>query len=148
MNSWSGTDRSATGCPRVAVWVRASDGVVSGLQYDYRAVTADGAVLAVRAIDHTPQGDLGFWVKAIENQMRRRGGYALIASADIKSADGVAGKKLTFGHDEMSTPHVYTLAIFVTGPRIFLVEAGAKKELMAKEAPNVDYALAHFRTRH
>jgi hypothetical protein len=116
-------------------------------QYDYRAVTAEGVVLAVRALDHEPQGDLGFWVKAVENRMRKHGGYALLETADIKSADGVPGKKLRFGHDEMSSPHIYYVAVFVTEPRIFVVEAGGKKELVSKQAANIDFAFANFRTR-
>jgi hypothetical protein len=115
--------------------------------YDYRAVTAEGTVIAARAIEHEPQGDLAFWVKAVQNQMRRRGGYALLGSTDVKSADGVPGKKLEFGHDEQSSPHLYYVTLFVTPKHVFVIEAGGKKELMSKEAANIDFALANFRTR-
>lgn len=114
--------------------------------YDYRAVNADGVVLAVRSIRHEPRGDLAFWTKAIQTQMRQRGGYALLGSADVKSADGIPGKKLEFGHDEQSAPHVYTITVFVTEKRIFVLEAGGKKELMEKEAASVDFSIQNFRT--
>lgn len=115
--------------------------------YDYRATTADGLVVAVRQIEHDPKGDLTFWLKAIENQMRERGGYALLETKDVRSADGVAGKQLRFGHDDESNePHLYYLSIFVTDESIFVVEAGGTKELVTRHGAQLDGVLRGFRT--
>jgi hypothetical protein len=114
-------------------------------KYDYRAISADGLVLAVREIDHDPKGDLAFWVRAVENQMRRLGGYALIDQKDAKSADGVAGKVLHFGHDEGGRPHLYHVAVYVTDDDIYVLEAGGTKELMDRHAKDVEAAFANFR---
>ena len=128
--------------------------------YDYRATTADGVVIAARELDNDRHGELGFWVKAIENRMRERGGYALIESKQVKSADGVEGRLLRFGHDDQGgagsslqaqgtgsgRPHLYYLAVFVTEKKIFLVEAGGTKELISSQAAVVDSAIAAFRT--
>jgi hypothetical protein len=123
--------------------------------YDYRATSADGLVLAVREIDHDPKGELSFWVKAIENRMRERGGYALLESAPTKSADGVAGMQLRFGLDVDSSPegggvgkpHLYYVAVFVTDARIFVIEAGGTKELMTAQAQAIEAALRSFKTK-
>ena len=116
--------------------------------YDFRATTADGLVFAVRQIDHDPEGDAAFWLTAIKNRMRERGGYALLEEVAVQSADGVGGTQLRFGHDESSgSPHLYYLTLFVTPQSLFLVEAGGTKELMTKHATDVDAAIKAFRTR-
>jgi len=113
--------------------------------YDYRATNADGLVFAVREIDHEPKGTIDFWTRAVENHMRQRGGYALLGSHDVKSADGVPGKQLRFGHDEQATPHLYHVTIFVTDDSIVLFEAGGTKDLMTRHADQLDWALKNFR---
>ena len=112
--------------------------------YDYRATTADGLVIAVREVEHEPQGELSFWMRAIENQLRRRGGYALLETRDVKTNSGAKGKQLRFGHDEHGKPHLYTVTIFVTDDSIFLMEAGGSKKLMEKHASQVDWAVRNL----
>ena len=128
--------------------------------YDYRATTADGVVIAAREIDNDRHGELGFWVRAIENRIRERGGYALLESKAVKSADGVEGRQLRFGHDDQAgaggspqagstsgaRPHLYYLTIFVTEDKIFVLEAGGTKELMTSQAAAIDSVLASFNT--
>ena len=116
-------------------------------QYDYRATNADGVVIAVRELDHEPTGPIDFWTKAIENQMRQRGGYALIGSHDVKSADGTPGKQLRFGHDEGNKPHLYYVTLFVTDSRLFLLEAGGTRELVERHAGQLDWAVQNFRVK-
>lgn len=116
--------------------------------YDYRATSADGLVIAVRQIEHKPEGEISFWVTAIKNRMRERGGYALLEEVEVKSADGVAGTQLRFGHDEASgKPHLYYLSVFVTPDFIYLMEAGGTKDLMTANEAKVQQAVASFRTR-
>ena len=114
--------------------------------YDYRATTADGLVIGLRTIEHEPHGEQAFWLKAITNRMRDRGGYALLKTVDVKSADGVNGKQLQFGHDETSGAHLYYVTLFVTDDNLFLLEAGGTKELMTTHAADVDTAVRTFRT--
>jgi len=116
-------------------------------EYDYRATTADGLVIAVRSIDHDPEGAAEFWLKAIQNRMRDRGGYALLETVKVKSADGVEGTQLRFGHDEDGNkPHLYYLTLFVTDAKLFLLEAGGTKELMTAHAADVTRAVSSFDT--
>lgn len=113
--------------------------------YDYRATTADGLVLAVRELEHEPKGDMAFWVRAIENEMRTRGGYAHLGTQDVQTRQGLKGKQLRFGHDEGNRPHLYTVTLFVTDDHIYLLEAGGTKEQMTKHADQVNWAVDNFR---
>src|SRR5262245_388762 len=119
--------------------------------YDQRATTADGLVLAGREIENDPEGDLAFWSHAIENQMRQRGGYALLEKKKIKTASGYEGEELRFGHDQGNKPHLYTVALFVTKGNfwhdgtIYVVEAGGPKELVEKNAQAIDWAIQNVR---
>ena len=116
--------------------------------YDYRSTSADGVVMAVRELDHDPKGEPEFWVKAIKNRMRERGGYALIDEKPVQSADGVKGTQLRFGHDEDSgKPHYYYVTLFVTDDALFLLEAGGTKDLMTANSKKIDQAVREFRTQ-
>jgi hypothetical protein len=115
--------------------------------YAYRATNADGLVIGVREIDNDPKGEMAFWEKAVENQLRERAGYSLLAKRDAKSADGSLGRQLRFGHDEGKTPHLYFLTLFVTDQRIFLVEQGGTKDLVEAHAADLDAAIAGFRVK-
>lgn len=117
-------------------------------RYDYRATSADGLVIAAREIENESKGGAAFWLKAIKNRMRERGGYALLEELPLKSADGVPGTQLRFGHDEGSAnPHLYYLSVFVTEDMIYLFEAGGTKELMTAQAAQIDASLKAFRTK-
>jgi hypothetical protein len=116
-------------------------------QYDYRATTPDGVVLAVRVLDNEPRGDEGFWGQAVETRLRHQGGYALLETRAVKTRTGLAGRQLRFGHDQGTRPHLYQLTLFVTKKRIYLLEAGGAKEGVEREAPRLDAFLADFKAR-
>jgi len=118
--------------------------------YDYRATTADGLVLSVREVEHDPEGDLDFWVRAIENEMRTRGGYAKLEAKSVKTAQGLEGRQLWFGHDEGQNPHLYMVTVFITRGSwlsdgwIYLLEAGGTKEQVDKQRQQIGWAIQHF----
>jgi hypothetical protein len=114
-------------------------------RYDFRAVTADGLVIAAREIEHEPKGEVDFWVQAVANHMRQRGGYALLETRDVKTARGLAGKQLRFGHDEGSRPHLYYLTLFVTDETIYVLEAGGTREQMETSDKDIQAAVNDFR---
>jgi len=119
--------------------------------YDQRATTPDGLVLAGREIENDPEGDLAFWSRAVENQMRLRGGYALLGKRPVRTASGRVGEELRFGHDEGNRPHLYYVALFVTegtfwsDGTIYLIEAGGPRELVEKNTASIDWAIANAR---
>ena len=112
--------------------------------YDFRATDPDGLVLAVRSIDNDPRGDQQFWSQAIANRLRDMGGYHLLERRDVKAKSGHAGVQFRFGHDEGRTPHLYTLTLFVTPERLFVLEAGGEKKLFESNAGKVDAFVNDF----
>lgn len=120
---------------------------VKGAPYTFRASTADGLVLSVRELEHEPEGDLEFWVRAIENELRLDRGYALLATRDVKTNQGLVGKQLRFGHDEDARPHLYWVSVFVTDSHLYVVEAGGTKELMEANETTLMSATSTLNTR-
>jgi hypothetical protein len=116
----------------------------SAPNHEYRASTADGVVIGIRAFDNDPKANMSLAVRALENRVRLGQGYAKIAERDVKARDGTAGKMLQFGHDEEGGPHLYYVTIFITEKRVFLIEAGGKKELVEKANASIDWAIANF----
>jgi len=112
--------------------------------YDYRATTADGLVIAVRELDHEPKGEVTFWVDAISNHMRQRGGYALLTRKNVRTRSGAEGVQLRFGHDQGSRPYLYVVTVFVTDDHIYLLEAGGSAEQMKAHGKDVDWAVDSF----
>jgi hypothetical protein len=120
---------------------------VEGSSYTFRASTADGLVLAVREIEHEPKGDLEFWGRAIENELRLDRGYALLATRDVKTNKGIVGRQLRFGHDEDARPHLYWVSVFVTDGYLYVVEAGGTKEQVEANEATLMSATAALDTR-
>lgn len=114
---------------------------------EYRATTADGVVIGIRAFDNEPKGELAFWVRAIENRMRDAGGYALLEKKDVKNRGGLTGTELRFGHDEGDEPYLYRVSIFVDEKRVYLVEAGGSKAQMERQVEQIDWAIKNFLQR-
>lgn len=114
---------------------------------EYRAATADGVVLGIRAIQNEPKGDAGFWLRAIENRMRDMGGYALLDKREVKNRGGLTGTQLRFGHDEGKSPHLYWISLFVTDERVYLLEAGGTKAEMTRLEPQLDWSVRNFLQR-
>ncbi len=115
--------------------------------YDYRATTADGVVVGVRAIDASGRNDLGFWTKAITLQVRDENGYALLGTKDVRSLDGTAGRELRFGHDEDAGPYAYRITLFSAQDRVFVLEAGGAREAVERLSPKLDWQVSTFRAR-
>jgi hypothetical protein len=113
-------------------------------QYDYRATSADGIVLAVREIENEPQGELEFWSDAIENSLSNQAGYSLLNKEGVKTAQGHPGIRLQLGLDNSGKPHEYTVAVFVTDDHVFLVEVGGEKSLLEQNAATIDGWLSAF----
>lgn len=113
--------------------------------FDYRATSADGVVMAIRAIDNRPKGDAAFWLQALENRMQGTDGYALLGRREVTCLDGHKGTQLRYGRDEGSTPHLYVITLFVTDARIFVLEAGGTRTQVERYAAPIDWAVANFR---
>ncbi len=111
---------------------------------EYRATTADGAVLGIRAFENDPEGDLPFWSRAVENRLRVMAGYALLDTKKVKARDGTEGTQMRMGHDEEKNPHLYVVTVFVTEDYVYVLEAGGKKAEIERLMPQVDWAVGNF----
>lgn len=100
----------------------------------------------VDPIDHEPRGEVELWTTAVANHLRRAG-YALLDSRDVKTATGLTGKQLRFGHDEGERPHLYYVTLFVTDATIYVLEAGGTAQQVEASAQHIDWAVENFRPR-
>jgi hypothetical protein len=112
---------------------------------EYRATTADGVVIGVRAYDNEPYAERTFLVRAIENQLRLGRGYSLESTKEVSAKDGTKGTQMRFGHDEPTGPHLYVLTIFTDEDYVYLHEAAGKKELVEKAEASITWSLSEFR---
>jgi hypothetical protein len=138
---------AGSGCGRSFVPATPSGFVDMGDRYpegEYRATTADGVVIGIRAWDNDPKGELSFWARVLERRMHETGGYALLDKRDVSARGGLTGVALRFGHDEGKTPYLYTLALFVTDKKIYVFEAGGTKAEMTRQDPQIEWALRNF----
>ena len=114
--------------------------------YEYRATTADGVVVGIRAVEVDPDrgGNLAFWVEAIEQRMRRIGGYALLGKADVR-AGSLRGKELRFGRDEGERPYRYSVSLFLDDDYLYVVEAGGAQEVFDRRQRDVTRLIGSLR---
>lgn len=115
--------------------------------YDERATTARGVVVAVREADNRVGGSLAFWVEAIESQLRLHGGYALLETREVRSADGVPGSQMRFGRDESGRPFAYWVTVFVTDRSLHVLEAGGRQDRFEEARAAVEQTIARFEVR-
>lgn len=120
--------------------------------YDYRATTPSGVVVAARVIRQgegreTPAGDLSFWSDAIQLRMRTSSGYALLSEEPFATRDGSDGVRLRFGRDQQSTPYRYDVVLIVTGRYVHVVEAGGRADLADEASDLIEEAIASYEVR-
>jgi hypothetical protein len=104
-------------------------------EYLYRAATADGVALAVRAERNEPHGNLAFWAKALDHQLRRIGYTPDGPAADVRTTGGLPGREARYTRTENGRKYRFWLAVFVTDSRVWVVEAGGDDELVKDAIP-------------
>lgn len=114
--------------------------------YEYRATTADGVVIGIRAVEIDPDrgGNLAFWVEAVEQRMRRIGGYALLGKADVR-AGNMRGKQIRFGRDEGERPYRYSVSLFLDDDYLYVVEAGGAQDVFDRSQRDVASLIGSLR---
>lgn len=117
--------------------------------YDFRAVTPDGLVMAVREFKYEKkQGELPFWVKAIENEVRSARGYALLEQKSVTTKGGLTGTQLRFGMDRDGEAHEYIVTVFAVDKgkklRLYVLEAGGREALVRAHRRQIDWSIDEF----
>jgi hypothetical protein len=123
---------SAAACgPRVALQTPAGFAVLDDQkEYVYRATSAEGVVIAVRAEDNKPRGNIDFWADALDRTLRR-GGYVPEgkgAQAPVRSPGGITGREMKYTREENGRKYRFWVAVFVTENKVWVVEAGGDHE--------------------
>lgn len=115
----------ACGGPSASVATPPGFGVLKDQkEYVYRATSAEGVVLAVRAEKNEPQGNLDFWADALDRTLRRAGYVAEGNPGSVRSGDGLSGRVHKYTRDQGGRAQRFWIAVFVTEGRVWVVEAG------------------------
>ena len=113
-------------------------------RYDFKAVSADGVVIALRRIDNSKNATVEFWAKAIENELTWRG-HSLVENVPVTSEEGTPGQLMTFTGQREGQEFTYILGVFVKGGRILLTEAGGKADAFGKRQAEIGKSLLSVR---
>lgn len=99
-----------------------------------RATSPDGVVYALRVEKNKPEADLAFWKEALESHLKGAG-YLVLGRADLE-AGGMKGALLELGAPSGDRDFAWTIALFVEGRRLYVVEAAGESRAFAarKEA--------------
>jgi hypothetical protein len=127
---------AAAACaPSVTMATPAGFAVLQGQQeYVYRATSAEGVVLGVRAEKNEPQGNLDFWADALDQKLRHVGYVADGAPADVRTRTGLAGREAKYTREENGRKYRFWIAVFVTDTRVWVVEAGGDADRFKEKA--------------
>ena len=133
--------------PTPAAFVRLDDGDRSWDQYEMRAASADGLVLAVRDVEVDEESDRDVWVDAVVRRLQDGAGYALLGRDTARAATGEEGVRLRFGRDVNGTPHRYDVIVFKADDHLFLLEVGGTAEVYEARQGEIDAAIERFDIR-
>lgn len=100
----------------------------------YRAANPDGIVLAIRREANEPQGSLKFWSTMLDGKLRDAGYKQDGPARDAKTGTGLVGRELRYARTEGGRTYKYWVNVFVSGDRVWLVEAGGDAEKIDAEA--------------
>ncbi len=109
--------------------------------YAYRAVSADGAVLAVRTVDNPSGATLEFWSKAVRNELIESRGYKLDAEGKVTSGHGLPGIEMAMRTQVEGVDYLYLLTVFVKSTRVIIFEAGGPTATITPDLPAIRTAV-------
>lgn len=117
------------------------------LDYDYRASSASGVVTALRVIDTKGKGDLGFWSNVVDTRVREELGYAPFGETSLGEGGGAKGRLLRFGYEQGGRVYLYEIALFAGGDRLYVLEAGGRKDFFERQAESIAWQRRTFRPK-
>lgn len=113
--------------------------------YDYRALSAYGVAVAVRAIPNREHASIVFWSEAVDRRLQRGGTYRPAGQGDLRTENGQVGKSFRYTTGDPQNGGTYWVTVFVTNDWVYLVEAGGASSSFARAQPEVERALRSFR---
>ncbi len=122
----------SAGCaPSVAAHLQTPDGFAAlekQTDYVYRAASAEGVVVAIRAEENRPKSTLDFWVGALDQRLRQAHYLVDGKAAEARSASGLTGKQLRYTRENQGRKYRFWMTVFVTPERVWVIEAGGDQE--------------------
>ncbi|MCA9671612.1 MAG: hypothetical protein KC503_38705 [Myxococcales bacterium] len=134
----------ASGCATFAVATPEGYVALEKSSLPYKAVSAEGAVLAVRVFDNRPRATLRFWAHVLDAELRSRQGYRPTIVRPI-TAHGAAGIERHYITEIGGKKQVHIVALFVTDKRIYCVEATAEAAQLQRERARFDAFIQSFK---
>ena len=80
---------------------------------EIKAITPEESKLWVRSFSDADHGGLAFWADALRADLKTNRGYMIVSEADVKDADGNAGKEIVLESTVNGQPVRELLAVFV-----------------------------------
>jgi hypothetical protein len=114
-------------------------------RYEQRAASPHGVVIAARKVKVPEPAGLGFWSDAIQQRLSAGQGYALLKTSDVRAQTGQAGRLLQFGRDQHGHTFDYWVAVFPQKRRLYLFEAGGRRDRFEQARAQVEKALRSLR---
>ncbi len=112
--------------------------------YDYRAMSAYGVAVAVRAVPNQGGATLGFWSEAVDRALLRQGTYRSAGSQEVRTTQGLIGRNLRYTAGDPQNGGTYWVTVYVTRDWVYLVEAGGSSSAFARAQPEVERTLQVF----
>jgi hypothetical protein len=112
--------------------------------YDYRALSAYGVVVAVRAIPNRERASMAFWSEAVDRRLQRGGTYRPAGQSDVRTERGQSGKSFRYTTGDPQSGGTYWVTVFVTSDWVYLVEAGGATTSFARAQTEVERAIRSF----
>lgn len=110
-------------------------------RYEQRAASPHGVVIAVRKVKVREPASLEFWSDAVVQRLSAGQGYALIKAGETRAKSGQSGRLLQFGRDQHGQTFDYWVAVFPRKKRLYLFEAGGRRDRFDKQRAEVEKAL-------
>ncbi len=114
-------------------------------EYDDRVASANGVVIATRAVKNDPKANLDFWTQAIDLRLRTHGYEPSEQPQEIKSDTGIPGRSLHYVFFDGTRKNRYFVDVYATDRRILLVEAAGDVSDFDANLPKV---VATMRSAH
>ncbi len=127
-------------------FVALSDDQIEWKNYQWKAVSPDGAVVILREVENEQEGAIDFWSEALERDIIANQGYKHIETTDVEAAN-LSGKLMRFEALYGGLPYRYNVAIFVTDDWIITVETAASEEVYERHQEALENAIRSTRLK-
>ncbi len=108
-----------------------------------RWVTPDGVVLRAREIEEPPEATLAFWSEALSRHLERSG-YRVEPARAFRTVGGLEASRVdAIGH-RGAEDWLLVTALYVQGPRLWLVEATGPWRQLHPVSDSLQQALTTF----